>query len=91
MQNMYAAPEIAAHPSKDSMLPEMKEIIISAFFPFCPTNFHVLFTNFSNGERKRSECEGIWVRRKAEVTHSIIIIILRDGFGFGLSWEWNLF
>lgn len=44
-------------PPRESMLPRMKEIIISAFFPFCPTNFHVFFTNFSS---KGMEEEWLW-------------------------------
>lgn len=67
-------------------------MITFAFFPFAP---QIIMRSAQRQisptrEWKRSECEGMRVRRKIEVTHCNIIIILRDGFGFELSWEWRL-
>lgn len=79
-------------PPRERKLPRMKKIITFAFFSFAPQIImHSAQRQISpTREWKRSECEGMRVKRKIKVTHCNIISILRDGFGFELSWEWRL-
>lgn len=89
MQNMYAAPEIAAHCSKgEHTSKDEGNNYYCLFFPFAPQmcSSQICPTR----KWKRSDCEGIGVRRKTEVAHCNIINILRYWFGFELSWEWRL-